>query len=759
MGADTPEPQQHSYIGERVRRREDIALVTGRGRYAGDLRFPGLLYAAVSRSTSPHGLLSAVSLDVARAMPGIVGAFAADDLPEIHGVMVDAVLPDAHLVGRRVLAKDRVRYVGEPVAVVVALDPYHAADAAAAVEIDIEPIDGVGDVLTALQSGSPSLHPPHEGNLAGRLVRAFGEVDVAFAEAAHVIRNRVRLARVSGGYLEPRACCAVWDETTDQWEMWSSTQWVHGVRDRVAQMLGVENRQVRVRAENVGGGFGPKGAMYPEEILVAALARRLGHPVQWVAGRSEDTAASMQAHGDVFDVEAAVDSTGRMKGLKAHLLHDIGAYAGPGTPVAGTITNHLICAYRIPAFRADIDLVYTNCVPTGFIRGGGREVGNFAMERTMDVIASQLALDPAEIRRRNLIGVHEMPYETGLPGVVYDGGDYAALLETVTNAIGYHELRMRQSEGSPLGVGVAMSVERTGIGAGEEARVTIDPQGNARAHLGSSPGGQGHDTTFAQVVATRLGWPLDRVQVMTGDSDTVPKSGVTAASRSAFEVGNAAALAGAAARRRLLKMGAELLEADPADLVLTPDGVHVRGSSGRGVALHEILRDGPLEVSETFKAPPAYASACHAAIVEVDRDTGSVRIVRYVIGHDSGRSINPLLVEGQLHGGFAHGLGYALFEEAVYTPDGNFVSASFLDYLIPGAPEVDTVPQLLMVESEVFGNPEGFKGVGESATIPAPAAIAGAVENALRKLGCNAIVSELPITPERVFNALHRLKA
>ncbi|HVS50024.1 MAG TPA: molybdopterin cofactor-binding domain-containing protein, partial [Candidatus Dormibacteraeota bacterium] len=335
VGADTPEPQQHSYIGERVRRREDIALVTGRGRYAGDLRFPGLLYAAVSRSTSPHGLLSAVSLDVARAMPGIVGAFAADDLPEIHGVMVDAVLPDAHLVGRRVLAKDRVRYVGEPVAVVVALDPYHAADAAAAVEIDIEPIDGVGDVLTALQSGSPSMHPPHEGNLAGRLVRAFGEVDMAFAEAAHVIRNRVRLARVSGGYLEPRACCAVWDETTDQWEMWSSTQWVHGVRDRVAEMLGVENRQVRVRAENVGGGFGPKGAMYPEEILVAALARRLGHPVQWVAGRSEDTAASMQAHGDVFDVEAAVDSTGRMKGLKAHLLHDIGAYAGPGTPVAG----------------------------------------------------------------------------------------------------------------------------------------------------------------------------------------------------------------------------------------------------------------------------------------------------------------------------------------------------------------------------------------------------------------------------------------
>jgi aerobic carbon-monoxide dehydrogenase large subunit len=735
-----------SYIGQPVRRREDLALVTGRGRYAGDLRFPGLLYAAVCRSTSPHGLLTAVDFDVVRSMPGIVAAFTADDLPEIHGVLVDAAFPDSHLVGRPVLARDRVRYVGEPVAVVVATDPYVAADAAGAVFIDIELLDGVGDVLAALKPGSPSLHPPHEGNVSGRLVRALGDVDAAFANASHVIRNRVRLARVAGGYLEPRACCAKWDEATDQWEMWSSTQWVYGVRDRVAEMLGVEKGRIRVRAENVGGGFGPKGAIYPEEILVAALARRLGHPVQWVAGRSEDTSSSMQAHGDVFEVEAAVDGAGHIQGLKAHLLHDMGAYAGPGTAVAGTITNHLICAYRIRAFRFEIDLVYTNSVPTGFIRGGGREVGNFAIERTIDQIASELALDPVEVRRRNLIGVDEMPYDTGL-GVIYDGGDYAALLDGVTAAVGYEELR---SDGT-IGVGVAMSVERTGIGAGEEARVTIHADGTARAHLGSSPGGQGHDTTFAQVVATRLGWPLDRVHVMSGDTETVTRSSVTAASRSAFEVGNAAALAGVAARRRLLEMGAELLEADPADLVVTPEGVHVQGSPGRSVALREILGEGPLEVLETFKAPPAYASACHAAVVEIDRETGSVRVVRYVIGHDSGRSINPLLVEGQLHGGYAHGLGYALFEEAVYTQDGNFVSPSFLDYLIPGAPEVEVVPQMVKVESEIFGNPEGFKGVGESATIPAAAAIAGAVENALRKLGSNAVVSEIPITPERLF--------
>jgi carbon-monoxide dehydrogenase large subunit len=750
--ADPVGEDRHSYIGKRVRRREDLALITGSGRYAGDVRFPDLLYAAVCRSTSPHGVLKDVRLEEVRSMAGVVGAFAAADLPEIRSVMVDAVIPDAHLAGRPVLAKDRVRYMGEPVAVVVAEDPYLAVDAANAVEIDVEPLDAAGDVLAALEAGAPSLHPPHAGNVAGKMVRAYGDIEGALAAAAVVERCRFKLARVSGGYLEPRAYCAVWDEAADHWEMWSSTQWVHGVRDRVAEMLGVDAKQVRVRAENVGGGFGPKGAMYPEEVLVAALARRLRRPVQWVGTRSEDTASSMQAHGNVLDVEAGVDFSGRLLGLRAHLLHDMGAYTAPSVPLSGTIVNHLISAYRVPAFRADIDLVYTNAAPTGFIRGGGREVGNFVIERTMDRLAARLGIDPVELRRRNVIRADEMPYDTQLPGAVYDGGDYAALLDAVTTAVDYDGLR---AGGGPLGVGVVLSVERTGIGAPQEARVTVHADGTAHVRLGSSPGGQGHDTTFAQVVATRLGWPLDLVQVISGDTETVERVAVTAASRSAFEVGNAAALAGAGARMRLLEMGGELLEADPADLVLTPEGIHVRGVGGRGVTLRELLREGPLEVSEIFQAPPAYASACHAAVVEIDRETGSVRIERYVIGHDSGRSINPLLVEGQLHGGYAHGLGYALFEEAVYSADGTFITPSFLDYQIPGAPEVSVVPEMVAVESQVYGNPEGFKGVGESATIPAAAAIAGAVEDALRKMGVQATVSEIPITPERLFRLIH----
>jgi carbon-monoxide dehydrogenase large subunit len=724
-------------------------LITGRGRYAGDLHPERLLHASICRSTVPHGRIVRVDLDAARAMPGVVAALVAADLNEIRGVIADNVLPDVHSVGRPVLAKERVRYVGEPVAVVVAEDAYAAADAAAAVAIETEPLPASGDVLTALDAGAGRIHPPHEGNVAGRLVREYGEVDAAFAQAAHVERHRYRMARVAGGYLEPRACCAEWHRDTDSCELWTSTQWVHGVRDSVAALLGVDAARIRVRAENVGGGFGPKGAPYPEEVLVALLAHRLGRPVQWVASRSEDTASSLQAHGDVFDVEAAVDAEGRLLGLKAHLLHDIGAYAGPGTALALTVTNHLVSAYRIPAYRAEIDLIYTNAVPAGFVRGGGREVGNFAIERTMDGIAASLGLDGVEVRRRNLIGSAEMPYATGLPGVVYDGGDYAALLDGVAATVAPERLSPKH------GVGVVLSVERTGIGAGEEARVIVHADGSVVARLGSTPGGQGHETTFAQVVATSLGWPLEKVAVVTGDSDAVPRAMVTAASRSAFEVGNATAMAADSARRRLLEMGAALLEADPADLVLGPEGVHVKGAPGRLVALAEILREGPLAVAETFKAPPAYASACHAAVVEIDPELGSVKIVRYVIGHDSGRSINPMLVEGQLHGGYAHGLGYALLEEAIYRPDGAFVSDTFLDYLIPSPPEVAVVPEMIKVESTAFGNPQGFKGAGESATIPAPAAIAAAIEDAVRKLGGAVTLDELPMTPQRLFDALH----
>jgi len=740
-------------IGRPLRRREDPALLTGRGRYAGDVALPGLAHLAVVRSPEPHGALLGVDGSAARAMPGVLAVLAAADLPELERTPSGARASGGGHRPRPVLARDRVRYVGEPVAVVVAEDAYAAADAAAAVELDIEPLPGVGGVLAATADGAPLVHDGVAGNLAGVVRRAFGDAGAAFADAGVVVSARLRLARVAGAYLEPRAVIAAWDGD-GALTLWSSTQSVYGVRDWVAALAGLAPDRVRVLAEDVGGGFGAKGMPYAEEGLVPLLARRLGRPVRWVAGRSEDTAATAQSHGGVLDLELAATAAGELRGLRVRLLHDIGAYSGPGAEQGDNVLGHLVCAYRLPALEAEVRQVYTNAVPSGYIRGGGREVGNFAIERLLDLLARRLGVDPAELRRRNLVPPEAMPHDTGYPRgdatVVYDGGDYPLLLDTALRAVGHEEVRRRQAAGAAVGLGVACCVESTGIGVPEPARVVVAPDGEVTAYVGSTPQGQGHRTSLAQVVAERLDWPLERVRVVAGDTTAVPRSWNSAGSRTAYEVGSAAALAAAAAGRRLRELAGERLEADPADVVVGPAGANVRGAPARSVPLDELTPAGGLEVAETFHSRRTFASGCHAALVAVDRETGAVDVLRYVIAHDSGRSINPLLVHGQLHGGYAHGIGYALLEEAVYDAGGGFRSASFLDYAIASAPELAAVPELHEVRAEVFGNPEGFKGVGESGTIPVPAAIASAVDDALRRQGVDAFADELPLTPERV---------
>jgi aerobic carbon-monoxide dehydrogenase large subunit len=747
-------------IGQPLRRREDPALLTGRGRYAGDLQPPGLVHLAVVRSPEPHGVLLGIDGDAAGALPGVLAVLTARDLPEL-----DDPPPETRAAGpghrpRPVLARDRVRYAGEPVAVVVAEGPYLAADAADAVRLDIRPLPGVGDVLAATAPGAPLLHDGVQGNVAGVTRRAFGDARAAFAGAGMVVSRRLRLARVAGGYLEPRAVTAVWDARAHALTLWSSTQSVYGVRERVAALLGLEPARVRVLAEDVGGAFGAKGMPYAEDVLAALVARRLDRPVRWVAGRSEDTAATAHSHGGVLDLELAATPAGELRGLRVRILHDIGAHAGPGAEQGDNVLSHLVCAYRLPALEAEVRQVYTNAVPSGFIRGGGREVGNFAVERMLDLLARRLGLDPAEVRRRNLVPPEAMPHDTGYPRgdatVVYDGGDYPHLLDTALRAIGHEEVRRRQAAGARLGLGVACCVESTGIGVPEPARVRLAAGGEVTAFVGSTPQGQGHRTSLAQVVAERLGWPLELIGVVAGDTAAVPRSFNSAASRTAYEVGNAAALAAAAARCRLQELAAERLEADAADIEVGPAGAHVRGAPARAVPLAELLPAEGVEAAETFHSRRTHASGCHAALLELDPETGGVTMLRYVIAHDSGRSINPLLVEGQLHGGYAHGLGYALLEEAVYDEDGAFRSASFLDYAIASAPEIAVVPELHEVRSEVFGNPEGFKGVGESGTIPVPAAIASAVDDALRAHGVEAFADELPLTPQRVLALTRR---
>jgi carbon-monoxide dehydrogenase large subunit len=444
--------------------------------------------------------------------------------------------------------------------------------------------------------------------------------------------------------------------------------------------------------------------------------------------------------------------------LRGRLVHDIGAYAGSGAGQPGIITAHMVSAYVLPAMHVDGVLVYTNTVPTGFIRGGGRPLGNYAMERALDQLARELDMDPVELRRRNLIQPSQIPYTTGLPGgrhgVVYDSGDYPRLLDMAVDAIGPRV----KADGRLVGVGVACCVESTAFGRGEPAQIRLDRSGNAHVYVGSTPQGQGHETMAALVVAERLGWPLEKIDVTAGDTSRVHFALLTAGSRSAVQVGNAASKAAVAMRKLLLDRAAEVLEADAQDFVLEDGKLSVRGAPAVSRPLSDVIPEEGLAVSESFDParPLTFSSGCHAAMVAVDRDTGQVEVLRYVIAHDTGKPINPLTLEGQMLGGFAHGLGYALFESAVYDADGALRTPSFLDYTIVSTGEVSATPELLHIETPTDSNAEGFKGAGESGTIPAPAAISGAVEDALRKLKPDVVVDRIPITSDLIVDILSR---
>jgi carbon-monoxide dehydrogenase large subunit len=752
-----------SALGLPLRRLEDERLITGRGRYAGDIKLDGLLHLAVLRSNQPHARVNSVDTTVAAAMPGVRAVYTAADLPESGRRMTDWVPRHMAELGRPVLATDEARHVGEGLVAVVAGDPYAAQDAIDQVLLELEPLPGAGSLGEALAEGGARAHQGLDSNLAASNTIGYGEIEAAFEASDTVtVRERFTAARICGAAMEPRVVTAKpgGDRPGDVLTIWTSTQAIFQVRDQVAQMLGLEKEHVVVLAEDVGGGFGPKGGAYPEEILVAHAALRLQRPVRWTATRSEDTATTVQAHGPILELELAAAPDGKLRGLRGVLWHDLGAYPGAGAGQPDIIVPHLISAYVLPALQVETHLVLTNATPTGFVRGGGRPLGNFGMERMMDRLAARLGLDPAVLRERNLIQPEQMPYATGLGRTTYDGGDYPKLLATALETLGYEELRQNppKREGWVLGVGIACCVESSGFGRGEPARVRLEKDGSAHLFVGSTPQGQGHVTMAAQMLAERLGWPMDKIRVTAGDTRAVDYAFLTAGSRSAMHVGNATSLAAQVARRKLLEQAAEVLEADPADLVLEDGRISVKGAPTRAIPVSQAIPESGLEVSETWAAetPTAFSSGCHATAIWLDPETGAVDLFRYVIAYDTGRAINPLLLEGQLLGGLAHGLGYALFEESLYERDGSFRSASFLDYSIPSAPEVSIQPRLQKVESETSANPEKVKGAGESGTIPVPAAIANAVEDALRTLRPEAAVTAIPITPQRVLQLLHR---
>jgi len=670
----------------------------------------------------------------------VLAAWSASDLPDL-GTLPGFPVGTAQLRERPVLPAIEVRYAGEAVAMVIADAPERAADAAAAVEVDVEPLTATAD--------------PMLGEVATTLERGFGDIDAAFADSPVIVSARLKLARVTGGYMEPRATTAALEG--DILTVHTSTQWVHGVRDAIAKCLALPTDRVRVLAPHVGGAFGAKGFAVAEEILTAAAALRLRRPVRWIAARSEDMLAGTQSHGTVLDLELAADRDGRLRGVRGRIWHPIGAYAAAGPGQVDNIVSHLLSAYRLPALRVTVDLVYTNTAPSGFIRGGGREVGNFAIERLVDRLARDLRIDPVELRRRNLVPPSAMPFETGYrtPRItaIFDGGDYPAMLDQAWAAVGGDAFRAGRHEGPAQGLGVACFTESTGIGEPEHARVAMDVTGNVTLYIGTTPQGQGHETAAAQVAGEHLGWPAEMITVVAGDSAAVPTGRNTSASRSAVEMGSAVGLAADSARRKLLALAAEQLEVAAEDLELGPGGANVRGVPDRRVRLDELIPNG-LEVAEVYdpERRRAYAAGCAAIVAEVDVETGAVQVRRHVFVHDVGRQINPLVVEGQVHGGAAHGLGYALFEEFAYDEGAAPRTSGFLDYSIVSAGEV-VEPETSDIDTPSPSNPGGFRGAGEGATVPVAAAVAAAVEDALRSRGLDVFITELPISPDR----LHRL--
>ena len=725
------------FIGQSIRRREDPPLIQGKGRYAADNHLPSGAHMAVRRAGVPRGDGLEVDVSAALKMPGVIGAWIAGELRLADEFMPDPNPQQPLAVRRPVLARRQVRFEGDAVAVVLAESEYQAHDA----------IDAIDVQLTLLSEAASAL-PAQRFRI--------GDAERSVLEAPITEKQHLTMARIEGAAMEPRAAFAEWREEENKLYIRATVGGVHVLRDTLARCLGLERGQVVALAEDVGGSFGAKNHPYPEYIMAAAISRLTRRPVRWVASRSEDGHTTGQAHAADLDLEIASDADGRLLALRGKISWTVGAYLGRGALQENSMAAHAMSAYRMPAFDVEVVARQSDTPPAAFIRGGGRPVGNFAIERMMDRLARRLGLDPIELRRRNLVGPAEMPYDTGLNSIVYDGGDYPRLLELAAERIGAASIRQRQLAGEPVGVGVAMCVESTGIGMPEPSRVAVVADGTVRVFVGSTPQGQGHQTFIAQVAADRLGWPVDRVEVRAGDSRDVAFSFVTAGSRSALEVGNSVALSAAAARRLLLDRASQKLEAAAEDLVLDVQGVGVRGVPDRRISLGELVGDG-LEAAEVWdsKGKGAWASSCHAALVKVDAETGGVDIERYVIAHDSGRPINPMMLDGQLQGGYAHGLGYALFEEALYSPDGNFQSSSFLDYTIVSAPELRVAPELIHNETPTIHNPEGFRGAGEAGTIAVPAAIANAIEDALYAMGYEVAVDSVPVTPMKLWTLMH----
>ncbi|HEX4835714.1 MAG TPA: xanthine dehydrogenase family protein molybdopterin-binding subunit [bacterium] len=762
------------YVGARIKRIEDPKLIRGEGQYIDDLTLGGMLHAVFVRSPHGHARITKVDLGRARAHPGVVTALAGADVSEIQKPLPVIPVEGTRVASHLPLADKEVHYAGEPVAVVVATDPYAARDAADLAEVTYDPLPAVVDLETAAR-GRPFVHEELGTNIAYTSTLEKGDLDAAFRDAPVVIRQRMVNQRLAPVSMETRGTVAMYDGSQGQGilTVWTSTQEAHAIRDGLSQVLGLDARRIRVLTPDVGGGFGAKLNIYPEDALVAHLARRLRRPVKWIETRRENLLTTTHGRSQVAEVEVAADATGRIRGMRSRILADFGASLIYTTAIVPTLTPLMIQGpYDIPAIRCELICLYTNTCPTGAYRGAGRPEATYYLERAMDLVADATGVDPGEVRRRNFIPPSRFPYKAA-SGARYDSGEYAKPLDEVLRVADYPRLRREQETarraGRLVGIGLSSYVEICAFAGWELGTVRVNKDGTATVITGTSPHGQGDATGFAQIVGDALTIPLDRITVVYGDTLLVQQGGGTSGSRSMALGGSAVYRAAQEVREQVLGIAANLLEAAKADLVLESARVTVRGAPTRAVTITDVAdaayrgahlpegQDPGLEATSRFASKSAtFPFGSHLCVVEIDPETAVSRIVRYMAVDDCGRVINPLLVDGQIHGGIVQGASQALLEGVIYDDTGQLLTGTLAEYGIPTSHFIPRMERGTSV-TPTPNNPLGAKGIGEAATIGSTPAVVNAVVDALSHLGVRHL--DMPLTAERLSAAMRERRS
>jgi aerobic carbon-monoxide dehydrogenase large subunit len=765
-------------LGARVARVEDPRFLLGRATYVGDMVLPRMVHASFVRSPFAHAKILGIDSAAALAMPGVKAVMTgADTVGRAMAMVCDSTLPDCPHSSYPALAIDRVRFVGEAVALIVADDRYLAEDAEDGVDVTYEPLPVVATIEDARREDAPRLHDGWKDNFFIRTAISAGDTDAAFAGAHGTVEFEVANRRHSGIPLECRGMIAEYDPVGRNLTLWTSTQIPHMVRSELANCLGMPENRIRVISPEVGGGFGPKSQLYPEEIAISLVAMQVGRPVKWIEDRREHMLSAFHAREQYHKMKVAYDADGTIRGVRAEVAVDVGAYSVyPWSAAMEPAMAMFIIPgpYRIQNYECEAVGLATNKCPFGAYRGVARSAACFSIERAMDQVAKALGMDRMEVRRRNLIRDEEFPY-TSATGMLYDRASLIESLDKVIVEADYEGLKAKQAaahkEGRFLGIGVATYIEQTAPPADkglsmnfrwDSATVRMDPSGTVIVQLGTHSHGQGHETTMAQIVADQLAVPLADVRVLFGDTMSTPQGIGTFASRSAVVAGGAAHIAAGKVRDKILEHAAHLLELDAKDLELVGGHARPRGVPSKGLAIRDIARDSHyhpekfpfgmdplLEAVGTFDAGPGtYANSSQIILVEVDPDTGKVLILDYFIVEDCGQRINPTIVEGQIHGGIAQGIGGALMEELTYDSDGQLLTTTLLDYLLPSSTDIPFMT-LSHLETPSLTSPNGIKGVGEGGAVAPYAIIASAVEDAILHLG-EVVVNEVPLTPARV---------